>query len=66
MSGQRHSPVALPPEEESPDAHCIGGYVGPRAGQERKLSSLGQGWKPGFPARIPSLYRLSNIVPLCN
>ena len=30
MDGQRHAPAALPPE--NPGTHCIGGWVGPRAG----------------------------------
>ena len=30
VGGQRHAPVALPPER--PGTHCIGGWVGPRAG----------------------------------
>jgi len=30
MDGQRHAPAALPPE--NPGTHCIGGWMGPRAG----------------------------------
>ena len=29
VGGQRHAPAALP--RERPGAHCIGGWVGPRA-----------------------------------
>jgi len=31
VGGQRHAPAALPPGKR-PDTHCIGGWVGPRAG----------------------------------
>jgi len=31
VGGQRHAPVALPPGKR-PGTHCIGGWVGPRAG----------------------------------
>jgi hypothetical protein len=31
VSGQLHAPAALP-KERAPFAHCIGGWVGPRAG----------------------------------
>jgi hypothetical protein len=30
VGGQRHAPAALP--QGSPCTHCIGGWVGPRAG----------------------------------
>ena len=33
MHGQRHAPAALPPGKR-PGTHCIGGWVGPRAGLE--------------------------------
>jgi hypothetical protein len=32
VSGQRHAPAALWPWERTPDTHCTGGWVGPRAG----------------------------------
>jgi hypothetical protein len=32
VSGQRHAPAALCPEERIPDTHYTGGWVGPRAG----------------------------------
>ena len=31
VGGQRHAPTALPPGKR-PHTHCIGGWVGPRAG----------------------------------
>jgi hypothetical protein len=31
VGGQRHALAALPPRK-GPDTHCIGGWVGPRAG----------------------------------
>ena len=31
VSGQLHAPAALPPGKR-PGTHCIGGWVGPRAG----------------------------------
>ena len=31
VGGQRHAPAALPPGKR-PGTHCIGGWVGPRAG----------------------------------
>jgi hypothetical protein len=32
VSGQLHAPANFPPEKETPDTHCIGGWVGSRAG----------------------------------
>jgi hypothetical protein len=29
-SDQLHAPAALPPKERAPNAHLIGGWVGPR------------------------------------
>jgi hypothetical protein len=31
VGGQRHAPAVLPPGKK-PGTHCIGGWVGPRAG----------------------------------
>jgi len=31
MSGQLHTPAALPPGKGTPGTHWIGGWVGPRA-----------------------------------
>jgi hypothetical protein len=43
VNGQLHAPAALPPGKEPPGTHCIGGWVGPRAGLDavvrRKISS---------------------------
>jgi hypothetical protein len=33
MGGRRHAPAALPPEKTR--THCIGGWMGPRAGLNR-------------------------------
>ena len=33
VGGQRHAPAAL--RQERPGTHCIGGWVGPRAGLDR-------------------------------
>jgi hypothetical protein len=44
MSGQLHSPVALPPGEKPPGIHWIGGWVGPITGlgdlERRKILPL--------------------------
>jgi hypothetical protein len=44
VGGQRHAPAALPLGKR-PSTHCIGGWVGPRAGLDglRKISP-----PPGF------------------
>jgi hypothetical protein len=34
LGGQPHAPAALPPRK-GPGTHCIGGWVGPRAGVDR-------------------------------
>ena len=41
VGGQRHAPAALPLGKR-PGTHCIGGWVGPRAGLEgvRKILPL--------------------------
>jgi hypothetical protein len=31
VSSQFRAPAALPPGKKSPGAHCVGGWVGPRA-----------------------------------
>jgi hypothetical protein len=47
VGGQRHAPPALPPGKR-PDTHCIGGWVGPRAG----LDGCGKSRPPpGFDPR---------------
>ena len=33
VGGQRHAPAAVPPGK-GPSTHCIGGWVGPRAGMD--------------------------------
>jgi len=59
VDGQRHAPAALPPER--PDTHCIGGWVGPRAGLDRCIKSRPPTGIRSLdrPARSESLYRLS-------
>jgi hypothetical protein len=37
VSGQRHAPAALSPEERTPGTHCTGGWVGPRAGLDTEV-----------------------------
>jgi hypothetical protein len=34
VRGQRHTPAAFYPQE-TPSTHCVGGWVGPRAGLDR-------------------------------
>ena len=47
VGGQRHAPAALPPGNR-PGTHCIGGWVGPRAG----LNACGKSRPPpGFVPR---------------
>jgi hypothetical protein len=54
MSGQPHAPVALPPGIE-PLAHCIVGWVGPRASlnvmEKRKITCPYRKSNPGGPVR---------------
>jgi hypothetical protein len=44
VSGKIHGPAALPPGKEPSSAHCIGGWVGPRADlddmEKRKFLAL--------------------------
>jgi hypothetical protein len=63
LTGQRHDPAALSPWERTPDTHCTGGWVGPRAGPDTeargKILSPPPGIKrqwPGRPARSLTLY----------
>jgi hypothetical protein len=66
VSGQRHAPAVLYPQERTPSIHCTGGWVGPRAsldieGREKILSLL-LGIEPrssSRPARSQTLYWLS-------
>ena len=63
MVGQRHPPAALPPKR--PGTHCIGGWLGLRAGLDRcGKSSPPTGMRsPNPPARSQSLYLLSYPGP---
>jgi len=47
MRDQRHAPAALYPRER-PGTHCTGGWVGPRAGLDRRGKSR---HAPGFDPR---------------
>jgi hypothetical protein len=63
VGGQRHTPAALP-QGKRPGIHCIGGWVGTRAG----LDGCGKSRPIGIrsrvrPARSESLYRLSHPSP---
>jgi hypothetical protein len=56
VSGQRHAPAVLyPPGEGTPDTHCTGGWVGPRAVLDaearRKTLCVCRGSNPGPPIR---------------
>jgi len=64
VGSQRHAPAALPPGKR-PGTHCIGGWVGPRAGPDgRGKSRPSTGIRsPDRPARSQSLYRLSYPGP---
>jgi hypothetical protein len=68
VSGQPLAPAALLPGEAAPVTHCLGGWVGPRAGlddvKKRKFLTLpGLELRPlGRPARSHSLYRLRHPV----
>jgi hypothetical protein len=66
VGGQLHAPAALPPGKR-PGTHCIGGWVGPRAGLDGyeksrpHLDSI-----PDRPARNESLYGLRYPGPCTN
>jgi hypothetical protein len=63
VGGQHQAPAALPPGK-IPDTHCIGGWVGPRAGLDGCGKSRPTGIRsPDRPARSQSLYRLSYPGP---
>jgi hypothetical protein len=63
VRGQLHSPVALPPGKR-PGTHCVGGWVGPRAGLDGCENLALTGIRsPDRPARSESLYRLSHPGP---
>jgi len=64
MSSQGHAPAALRPGKR-PGTHCIGGWVGPRAG----LDTCGKSRpptgirSPDRPVRSESIHRLSYPSP---
>ena len=58
MCGQGQAPAPLP--RERPGTHCIGDWVGPRAGPRVAENLAPTGIRsPDLPARSQSLYRLS-------
>jgi hypothetical protein len=66
VGGRRHAPAALPPGKRH-GTHCIGGWVGPRAG----LDGCGKSRPhresiPDIPARSESPYRLHYPDPVVN
>jgi hypothetical protein len=64
VGGQRHVPTALPTGNK-PGIHCIGGWVGPRAGLDGCGKSRSTGIRsPDCPVRSVSLYWLSYPGPL--
>ena len=64
VGGQIHAPAALPPGRR-PGTHCIGGWVGPRAGLDgcETLAPI-RIRSPDRPACSESLYRPSYPGPL--
>jgi hypothetical protein len=63
VGGQRHAPAALPAGKR-PGTHCVGGWVGPKAGLDGCGKSHLQQGLPDRPALSESLYRLSYPGPL--
>ena len=63
VSGQQHAPAALY-SRERPGTYFTGGWVGPRAGPDRRKISPTTGIRcPDPTARSESLYRLSYTRP---
>ena len=61
MGGQRHVPAGLPPER--PGTHCIGGWVGPRAGLDEREKSHPIGIRsPNRPPHSDPLGTSSNCL----
>jgi hypothetical protein len=64
VGGQLHAPTALL-SGKRPGTHCIGGWVGPRAGLDATENLTPTGIRsPDRPARSESLYRLRYPGPL--
>ena len=55
VGGQSHAPAALPPGKR-PGTHCIGGWVGPRAGLDRCVKSRPPGFDPRTVQPVASTY----------
>jgi len=75
VSGQRHAPALLYPQGNDPGTHCIGGWVGPRAGLDTeargKILCVCQGSNPGRTVCSQTLYWLhfniiARAVSICN
>jgi hypothetical protein len=64
VSGQFHTPAALNPKERAPGTHCIGGWVGPRAGLDavvkRKIPSPRRESNPRTPIVQPEVQRYTD------
>jgi hypothetical protein len=59
VSGQLHAPAALPLGEIAPGTHWIGGWVGPRIGQdavEKRKSVHCRESNPGRATRSEQIY----------
>jgi hypothetical protein len=54
VGGQRHAPAALPPGKK-PDTHCMGGWVGRRAGLDRCVKS-----------RLPPVFDPQTVQPVAS
>jgi hypothetical protein len=66
VSGQLHSPAALPPRERTSGTPWVGGWVGTRAGLDeevkRKIPSPAVTRTADHPARSPALYHLARLL----
>jgi hypothetical protein len=64
VSGQLHSPAALPPGERAAGTHWIGGRAGPRAGMDtvskRKISGPRRNSNPAHPIVQPVVSRYTD------
>jgi hypothetical protein len=73
VSGQLHTPAALPSRGRAPDTHWIGGWVGTRASLDtvtRKIPSLLAGLEPPIIQPVAQrytteLYRLVKKIRHC-
>jgi len=66
VGGQRHAPAALPPGKR-PGTHCIGGWVGPRAGLEecgKSRPNRDSISRPSSSVQVATLTELSRSIIL--